>query len=116
LDLEQDGRRVRLTVHQHGNRWWVHGGAGDIELAELPRFAEPETGVVAGGLVAPLPGSVISTHVAAGDAVVEGQLLVIIEAMKMEHRVVAPKAGTVREVRVAVGVQVANGDLLVVIA
>ena len=44
-----------------------------------------------------------------------GQLLLVLEAMKMEHRVTAPEAGTVCEFRVAEGEQVGNGELLVVI-
>jgi biotin carboxyl carrier protein len=46
----------------------------------------------------------------------EGQLLMIVEAMKMEHRVTAPHAGEVREVRAGPGDQVAGGDLLVVLS
>jgi biotin carboxyl carrier protein len=62
-----------------------------------------------------LPGGVIAVAVAPGDAVTAGQLLVVVEAMKMEHRITAPSDGTVAEVRAAVGDQVAAGDLLVVL-
>jgi len=54
-------------------------------------------------------------EVAAGDAVAEGQLLMIVEAMKMEHRITAPHAGVVGEVRAHAGDQVGAGDLLVVL-
>ena len=54
---------------------------------------------MAGGLVAPDAGTVLAVHVAPGDTVAEGQLLMIVEAMKMEHRITAPQAGTVAEVR-----------------
>ena len=70
---------------------------------------------VTGGLAAPMPGTVLAVHVAAGDAVAGGQLLMIVEAMKMEHRITAPHAGVVREVRAQPGDQVAAGDLLAVI-
>ena len=46
----------------------------------------------------------------------EGQLLLILEGMKMEHRITAPKAGSVSELRVAKGDQVNNGEVLVVLA
>ena len=115
LDLEIDGRRFLATLHSAGVRWWVHGAAGDVALERLPRFPEPEAETVAGGLVAPMPGRVLATHVAPGDEVAGGQLLVILEAMKMEHRILAPHAGRVGELRVKSGDQVGNGDLLVVI-
>ncbi|GGM82707.1 acetyl/propionyl/methylcrotonyl-CoA carboxylase subunit alpha [Dactylosporangium sucinum] len=115
IEVELDGIRHRSTVRNHGPRWWVHGPRGDVELALVPRFPEPEAEGVAGGLVAPLPGAVIAVQVTAGGRVEEGQLLVIVEAMKMEHRITAPHAGTVAELRVAAGDQVAAGDLLVVL-
>ena len=66
-------------------------------------------------LVAPMPGAVLATHVAAGDDVKKGQILLILEAMKMEHKITAPRAGKVAEVHVAVGDQVPNGAMLVVL-
>ncbi len=115
VELVIDGRRLRATVTQDGDRWLVHGPEGDVELRELPRFPVAGLETVAGGLAAPMPGRVISTHAAVGDRVESGQLLLVLEAMKMEHRVTAPEAGTVCEFRVAEGEQVGNGELLVVI-
>jgi len=63
-----------------------------------------------------MPGKVVSTHVVLGDRVESGQLLLILEAMKMEHRVVAPAAGTIDELNVQTGQQVSNGELLVVVS
>jgi biotin carboxyl carrier protein len=62
-----------------------------------------------------MPGKVVSVRVAPGDEVEPGQVLVVLEAMKMEHQVTAPEAGVVSEVLVAVGEQVENGALLVVV-
>ena len=91
------------------------GPAGDVALEEEARFPVFGLEGVEGGLVAPMPGNVLSTHVEAGDAVEAGQLLLVLEAMKMEHRVTAPEAGTVAEIRVAAGDQVGNGELLVLL-
>jgi biotin carboxyl carrier protein len=63
--------------------------------------------------VAPLAGTIASVRVAEGDAVEAGQLLLTLEAMKMEHRVLATVAGVVKAVRVGVGDVVREGDVLV---
>ena len=63
--------------------------------------------------MAPMPGTVLAIRVAPGEAVEAGQVLVILEAMKMENTVTAPAAGTVSNVAVATGAQVQRGDVLV---
>ena len=115
VDLEIGQRRHRLHVLHVGHRAWVQGPEGDVALTVRPRFPEPDAGLAAGALVAPMPGVVLAVEVQTGQAVQRGQLLVIVEAMKMEHRITAPHAGTVAEVRTRVGNQVSAGDLLVVL-
>jgi len=115
IDLAAGGRKHRLHVFRHGSRVWVQGPGGDIELSAVPRFPAAEPEPVAGGLVAPLPGTVLAVHVAPGDTVSAGQLLMTVEAMKMEHRITAPRDGVVGEVRARPGDQVSGGDLLAVI-
>lgn len=68
-----------------------------------------------GGVHSPLPGVVLKVLVKPGDAVKEGQTLLVLEAMKMENNVDAPKAGTVTGVSVQTGDSVMEGDLLVTI-
>lgn len=63
-------------------------------------------------MTAPLSGTVTAVQVAVRDVVEVGQLLVVLEAMKMEHRIVASESGTVREVLVAAGDVVREGDVL----
>ena len=65
---------------------------------------------------APMPGTILKVNVAAGQTVKEGDLLVILEAMKMENEIFAPKSGTVTQVLVEKGASVNTGDVLVVIA
>ena len=116
LAFAVNGRRMTATVNNHGNQWWVHGADGDISLTLKTRFPEinaPEA--VAGGLTSPMPGTVIAVQVAPGEQVSAGQVLAIIEAMKMEHSVVSPQDGVVSEVRVAIGDKVEGGELLVVV-
>ncbi|MCB0965758.1 MAG: ATP-grasp domain-containing protein [Ilumatobacter sp.] len=111
--FELDGRRRAVTVDATGDRIGVGSRAGRTTLVRPPRFVEPDADAAAGGPVCPLPGTVIAVHVAAGDAVDEGQLLMVVEAMKMEHKITAGSAATVSEVRFAVGDRVDAGDLLV---
>jgi propionyl-CoA carboxylase alpha chain len=116
IDFGSGGQRHRLHVLAAGDQVWVQGPDGDVALTAVPRFPESDLGeAVAGGLVAPMPGTVLAVHVGPGDTVAQGQLLMIVEAMKMEHRITAPRAGTVGEVRARPGDQVNGGDLLAVL-
>lgn len=116
VDLDDNGRRLQFTVQSHGTDWLVHSAFGDLVLTQQPRFPDASLDANTGGLTAPMPGSVLATEVAAGAAVSKGQLLLIMEAMKMEHRITAPRDGVVETVHVAVGDQVDNGQLLVSMA
>ena len=66
-------------------------------------------------VTAPMPGNILKVNVNVGDAVKEGQVLVVLEAMKMENEIMAPKNGTVTQVVVSKGSTVDTGAPLVVI-
>ena len=103
-------RRSRAGVHH------VNGPDGQADLAELPRYPSGDEALGEGALVAPMPGKVIRLAVAEGAEVSSGDVLIVLEAMKMEHELVAPVDGTVSELRVAEGDQVDAGMALVVIS
>ncbi len=107
--------RHRIHVHLQDDKIDVDSALGSTTFSLIPRFVEPGHDLAAGSLVAPMPGSVVRVEVEPGDEVVAGALLVVLEAMKMEHPVTAPTAGTVTEVDVAAGDQVDSGQVLVVI-
>lgn len=65
---------------------------------------------------APMPGNILDVRVAAGDAVAAGDVLMILEAMKMENEILAPDAGRVVSVQVSKGASVNSGDVLAVLA
>jgi len=116
ISLDVDGCRMTFTIVSDEDRWLIHGPNGEIELIELPRFPDRDKDQLSGGLKAPMPGKVLETYVSVGDQVEERQLLLILEAMKMEHRITAPMAGMVSELKVQAGDQVANGELLIVLS
>jgi len=116
FEIRLDGVHASGYASKFGSRWCVDIPAGSLTLVEKSRFPEPDVADVEGGLTAPMPGKILAIEVVEGDSVNAGQLLVLMEAMKMEHQIAATFDGAVAEVRVAVGDQVDNGELLVIIA
>ncbi len=105
--VEVDGRRFQVRILQPEQPW--------RELARRRR-ARVRAGRVAGtdAIVSPMQGTVLSVAVAEGDEVEAGQVICIVEAMKMENEVRAPHAGTVGELSVAAGRPVATGQVICV--
>ena len=111
IDVEVDGKRFSVSM-------WVPDSAGDAvggparrRRARAPASAAGGDGQVAVGM----QGTIVQVLVAAGDPVEAGDVVVVLEAMKMENHVTADSSGTVTEVRVAVGDSVGAGDVVVVI-
>jgi acetyl/propionyl-CoA carboxylase alpha subunit len=85
---------------------------GSSSYTVVPRFFDPADELVAGSLVAPMPGAVVRVLVEMGAAVGKGDPLVVLEAMKMEHTIASPADGVVSEIRVQAGQQVDAGAVL----
>ncbi len=83
---------------------------------KMPRSSRPTTAGTAGSVRSPMPGLILRVEVKEGDAVGAGQILLVMEAMKMENTILAPHNGTVRKVFVAEGASVSEGDVLVEVA
>ncbi len=94
---------------------WVDGALVSACLREVPRFTDPADAVASGSLLAPMPGTVVKVAVGIGAEVAAGDVVLVLEAMKMQHTVTAPQAGTVTEVNVEPGAQVASGEVLAVV-
>ncbi len=121
--LARDGQMLAVAVraqpqslpaaHMIGDEWVV------FERGEAFVFHDPDhaaTGADAAGdgaILSPMPGRIVAAPVAVGDAVVKGQALVTLEAMKMEHVLTAPFEGTVALLAAGVGDQVVEGVMLV---
>lgn len=84
--------------------------------ATVPAPAAPVNLAAGETVAAPMPGNILRIDVNQGDTVKEGQILVILEAMKMENEIVAPKDGTVAQVVTSKGAVVDTGAPLVIIA
>jgi glutaconyl-CoA/methylmalonyl-CoA decarboxylase subunit gamma len=86
-------------------------------VAPAPKAAVQERTVTtpagATTITSPMPGTILKVNVSAGDAVKKGQVLLILEAMKMENEIVAPKDGKIASVNVEKGKPVNVGDVLV---
>jgi acetyl/propionyl-CoA carboxylase alpha subunit len=105
ITLSLDGHRQTVTVVPgDGGTWWVHLDGRSAALTWLSPLPESKRAAeAAGSLHAPMPGQIRAVNVQVGQQVGEGDTLVILEAMKMEHRIKAPYAGAVAAVYYQVG-------------
>jgi len=114
VEAEIDGRQVRATFGRDGDAsWWLAAGA---EIAVVDARLQGRAGTsarAAGDVLAPMHGRVTQVLVAPGHAVEAGALLVVIEAMKMEHQLRAPRSGVVAALHARAGEQVAARQRLV---
>ena len=116
-------KNYRLTVN--GTTYDVAveetGASASAPVAAAPKAAAPAPAAVpaatgsAGSVVvsAPMPGKILSVKTEVGASVKKGDVLIVLEAMKMENEIVAPEDGTVASVNAQAGSQVESGDTLV---
>ena len=112
-----DGKPVTARcVHDGDNSWWLCDGV-EATLRDLRLVGtQGAQAATAGALRAPMHGRITQLHAEPGARVQAGALLLVMEAMKMEHRIVAPFAGTVSAVHTRIDDQVAARQVLIEIA
>lgn len=118
LQVEQDGQQQCFELHLQPSGeapLLTLLGASQERSWQLPDVLAPALArdeAVAGSLLAPMPGQVIAVAVTMGETVAEGQVLLVLEAMKMEHSIRAPHAGVVTQLDFGVGDRVDEGVVL----
>ena len=115
LECVIDDIRSQYQIYRDEDRLFVFDSFNDIQLKVLPRFVDPNTLSIEGGLLAPMPGKISEVLIKKDQKVKAGQSLMIIEAMKMEQTIKSPNAGKISKIMVKKGQQVENGESLLVI-
>ncbi len=117
IDVRFGADRQVVQVYALGEVEHVFGTRGAATITELDMLSHAGEGAGEGGrLTAPMPGKVVSIAVKVGDKVSKGQLLAVMEAMKMEHTIAAPQDGVVAELLYSPGEQVTEGAELLKLA
>ena len=110
------GTTVRVLTAAEGPVTWIWLGGRTYALSALQPPRRDAVEAADGDVRSPMPGSVIALRAAAGDSVQKGDVLVVVEAMKMEHALRAPHAGTVERMAVRSGEQVVVGQLVATVS
>jgi acetyl-CoA/propionyl-CoA/long-chain acyl-CoA carboxylase, biotin carboxylase, biotin carboxyl carrier protein len=106
VSVEVDGRAYDVRLHVTEPPWAA------LARRRRERGAAQRDGASDGAVVSPMQGTVLKVEVADGDEVDTGQLLCVVEAMKMENEIVAPRVGVVRDLAVAAGSAISGGQLV----
>ena len=113
ISLEIEGLRRRHAYRLHDDQLWLFTRPGSLRLVDRTHAViDSQTSVSTGTLKAPMDGAIIDVLVSEGSPVSKGQLLVVLEAMKMEHPLKAGIDGVLKRVQVKVGDQVKNRQVL----
>jgi acetyl-CoA/propionyl-CoA carboxylase biotin carboxyl carrier protein len=109
-EVEVDGRRFEVQLLEPEPPW------ADVARRRRERSRAGAAGAGRDAVVSPMQGTVLSVEVAEGDEVKAGQVICVVEAMKMENEVHAHRAGRIAELSVSAGQAVATGQVICVVA
>jgi geranyl-CoA carboxylase alpha subunit len=113
VTLDLDGLRQRHAYRLDAEQLWLFTRPGSLRLVDRTHAViDSQTSVSSGTLKAPMDGAIVDVLVSEGSVVSKGQLLVVLEAMKMEHPLKAGIDGILKRVQVKVGDQVKNRQVL----
>ena len=111
--VEIDNRRQVIKTVINEETVHTQSRFGTATWSRKPKFTQRESEQFGAGPTSPLPGTVIAVNVSEGQTVEEGDVLVVVEAMKMEHKIIATGTATVTSIHFQPGESVDTGDLLV---
>ena len=122
ISISSDSRPNRIILKANGvekvvycakinDKWWIHLD-GNVSVIEVVEPGASNSGANEGEFTAPMPGKVLEVLIPEGATVSEGQPLMVLEAMKMEHRILADREGVVTVIHYSPGDQVDAGSVL----
>lgn len=112
IKISQGGQKIIANVVRDKDTFWVHID-GKILTFNSADSRKSSAKVTEGSLQAPMPGTILDVQVAVGQEIEEGQSLLIMEAMKMEHKITAPFSGIVEKVNCNIEQKVDRGFILI---
>ena len=115
LELEHNGEIIRLWAENRGSSIWIHFNGRIFVYEESKKIRVKSVSIGSGIITAPMPGKIIKIYVETGEMVQVGQVIVVIEAMKMEYALRADISGKVERFSCAEGDQVTLGQELALI-
>lgn len=116
-EIEVNGSKYEVEIHKEikssKTPKLVRPKVFPTSEADKAKTSKPTERKGSGGIKAPLPGTILEMKVKVGDTVKSGDLLLVMEAMKMENNIKADKSGTISAIKANVGDSVLEGDVLV---
>lgn len=115
LEVIKDGKKIKVPAYRHATSIWYHleGRTYKYEMPSKNRGGAGASAEDSGVFTAPMPGKIMKVMVSKGQEVKTGEVLLVMEAMKMEYSIEAPFDGTIANLECSPDQQVALGDLLV---
>jgi geranyl-CoA carboxylase alpha subunit len=111
--VEINGIRRRYAYRLDAGQLWLFTRPGSLHLRDQTRaLVSSQVSVTTGTLKAPMDGAIVDVLVSEGSQVSKGQLLLVLEAMKMEHPLKAGIDGVIKHIQVSLGDQVKNRQIL----
>ena len=107
------GQILPAHVAKSGDEWWIHIDGRTHMLRAADSGSRRKSASAEGSLTAPMPGTIVEVLVTEGSSVEDGDPLIVMEAMKMEHRLYAPFAGEIEAVHFQTGDKVERGIILI---
>jgi biotin carboxyl carrier protein len=117
FNLPWNGELKKIAALRHGHELWIHvdGETHRLDMRPKNKKANGDSDIKTGEIMSPMPGRILKINAQTGATVKENDVLVIMEAMKMEYTLKSNKNGVIKEVFCKVGDQVELNQKLVIV-